>query len=86
VLERALTELVAAGIAEARSNTWRLAEGGDAAAIAELVAAWSADRAAVLSVMTERSLERIRASAARRFADAFKFRHRDGSGGGRDDG
>ena len=76
VLATALDELTAAGLTERRGDTWSLAWVDDPGAIDELVAAWSSRRASVLAFMTRRSLERIRASAASTFADAFKFRDR----------
>jgi DNA-binding IclR family transcriptional regulator len=76
VLARALDELTAAGLTERRGDTWSLAPGADAEAIDELVAAWSSRRVSVLAFLTQRSLERIRASAASTFADAFRFRDR----------
>jgi hypothetical protein len=42
-------------------------------ALDELEAAWSNARVAVLEVMTARAVGRIRAAAARAFADAFKL-------------
>jgi hypothetical protein len=86
VLARALEELAAAGIVELGGDAWSLASGCDVGAIDELVTAWSSRRAAVLAVMTQRSLERIRASAASTFADAFTFRRRGNTDRGGDDG
>lgn len=85
VLARALEELAAAGVVERGGDAWSLASGCDVGAIDELVTAWSSRRVAVLSVMTQRSLERIRASAASTFADAFTFRRGNTDRGG-DDG
>ena len=53
--------------------------------IGELAAAWNTRRAEVLKAMTDRALGRIRSSAARAFADAFRLRRRKPDGGG-DDG
>jgi hypothetical protein len=86
VLERALAELAAAGVVVKQPVGWVLAPDGDREAIEELVEAWSTTRAAVLHVMTQRSLGRIRASVARTFADAFSLRRSDKSERGEDDG
>ena len=82
-LRRALDELLAAGIvAQQADGALRIAPGCDHAALDELAAAWSTERAAVLALISERALQRIRASAARAFADAFALRR----GGKSDDG
>jgi hypothetical protein len=86
VLTRALEELSAAGIVESRAGSWRLAKSCDTAAVDDLATAWSSERVVVLALLTQRSLERIRSSAAITFADAFKFRHRSKSDRGGDDG
>lgn len=86
VLERALGELAAAGIVVQQGGGWRLAAAeGDRQAIDELVGAWSSNRTAVLNVMTQRSLDRIRASVASTFADAFSLRRGDKRERGDDD-
>lgn len=83
VLTVALDDLVATGIVARRAGgASHIASGCDRTALDELTAAWSTNRVAVLEVMTARAVERIRASAARAFADAFKL-HR---GGESDDG
>jgi hypothetical protein len=86
ILARALEELTVSGIVERRGDVWSLASSCDVGAIDELVMAWSSRRATVLAVMTQRSLQRIRASAASTFADAFKFRRRGNTDRGGDDG
>jgi hypothetical protein len=74
-LRRALDELVAAGIvARQADGALRIAPECDRTALDELAAAWSTSRAAVLALISERALARIRASAARAFADAFTLR------------
>lgn len=84
-VEQATAGLDAAGLIERTvPEAWRI--GGDSAiAVGDLAAAWTTCRAMVLKAMTERALGRIRASAARVFADAFRLRRRDKDGGD-DDG
>jgi DNA-binding transcriptional ArsR family regulator len=80
--ERAAAELAASGLLERRPDgTWRIAASADAQALAELATAWATCRAAVLKTLTGRAVGRIRASAARVFADAFRLRKRDGGEG-----
>jgi hypothetical protein len=86
VLTRALDELVGAGVVAQRAGGWVLAPDCDRHAIDELVEAWASNRTAVLNVMTHHSLERIRASAARTFADAFTLRRGGKSERGDDHG
>ena len=78
--------LAAAGVVVKKAGGWVLAPDGDREAIEELVEAWSTNGAAVLNVMTQRSIGRIRASVARTFADAFLLRRGGKSEGGEDDG
>jgi hypothetical protein len=67
-------------IEQTASRMWRVRS--DAAArIGELAAAWNGSRADVLKLMTDRALGRIRSSAARAFADAFRLRRRKDDGG-----
>ncbi|MGH7337616.1 MAG: hypothetical protein ACREI7_08565, partial [Myxococcota bacterium] len=74
VLGAALDELVAEGIVERRADgAAGISPASDPVALEELADAWSNARAAVLGAMTARAVERIRASAARAFADAFKL-------------
>jgi hypothetical protein len=80
ILQGALEQLAASGLVAQQAGCWRLAPDRDVTAIDELVAAWTSSRTAVLNLITYRSLERIRSSAARTFADAFRLR-----GGGRTD-
>jgi DNA-binding IclR family transcriptional regulator len=84
VLKIALEQLTAGGVVARRGESWRLSPAYDDSAIGELILAWYSNRHAVLNFMTQRSLERIRASAARRFADAFKLRGGTRDGGGED--
>lgn len=86
-LRRALDELVAAGIvARQADGALRIAPGCDHTALDELAAAWSTSPAAVLALVSSRALERIRASAARAFADAFTLRRGRKSDDGDDHG
>ena len=79
--EPALAELASAGLAARRSDgTWRVGTAADAEAIDELAAAWTTCRPAVLKAMTGRAVGRIRASAARAFAEAFRLRGRKDDG------
>lgn len=87
VLAMALDELITAGMVERRaSGASLIAPGFDRTALDELAASWSTGRIAVLEVMNARAVERIRASAARRFADAFTLRRGNKSDDGGDDG
>jgi hypothetical protein len=86
-LRYALEELIAAGIvARQADGALRIAPGCDRTAFDELAEAWSTRRAAVLALMSERTLERIRASLAREFADAFILRRGRSSDDGDDHG
>lgn len=81
-----LDELVAEGLVERQpGGAARISPASEHAALQELADAWSNARAAVLGVITARAVERIRASAARAFADAFKLDGRGKDRGG-DDG
>jgi predicted transcriptional regulator len=87
VLTMALDELIAAGIVERRAGSASvISPGCDRTALDELAASWSTSRTSVLEVMTARAVERIRASAARAFADAFALRRGHKSNDGDDDG
>jgi hypothetical protein len=80
-LEPAMAELAAAGVVERRAaGTWRLAASADAGALDELAAVWTTKRPAVLKALTGRAVGRIRASAARTFAEAFRLRGRKDDG------
>lgn len=84
-LPLALDELTAAGLVERLSDgMWRIASSADAEALAELAGAWATARPAVLKTLTNRAVARVRASAARVFADAFRLRPRRDEG--EDDG
>jgi hypothetical protein len=73
--------LAGAGVVERPSrDTWRIAA-AFVPSVDDLAVAWSNSRPLVLKMMTDRALGRIRTSAARVFADAFRLRK-----GGRDDG
>jgi hypothetical protein len=79
-VERAVAELVTARVVErTATDAWRVNDGA-AAAIEELARAWDAARPTVLKAMTDRALGNIRASAARAFADAFRWRKRGENG------
>jgi hypothetical protein len=87
VFTMALDELFAAGIIERQADgTSLIAPGCDRTALDELTAAWSTNRTAVLEVMTARAVERMRASVARAFADAFALRRGSKSDDGDHDG
>ena len=74
-VEDAVAELVTAGLVERLPDGGcRVARAADAAALDELATAWATRRPAVLKAMTGRAVGRIRASAARAFADAFRLR------------
>jgi hypothetical protein len=75
--ELATGGLGAAGIIERAGPTaWRV-HGESAVAVEELARAWATCRPAVLKIMTDRALARIRTAAARRFAEAFRLRKKD---------
>jgi hypothetical protein len=79
-LEQLTSELVAAGLVQRLADsTYRIGT-GDAAGVRELAAAWATSRPAVLKAMTGRAVGRIRASAARTFAEAFRLRQRKDDG------
>jgi hypothetical protein len=79
--EQAVVELAAAGLVERLPDgTWRTGR-TEAAALDELATAWTTCRPAVLKAMTGRAVGRIRASAARTFAEAFRLRGRKDDGG-----
>jgi DNA-binding GntR family transcriptional regulator len=74
VLSTALDELVADGLVERRSDgALRIAPACDRAVLDELADAWVNARVAVVEMMTAHAVRRIRASAARAFADAFQL-------------
>jgi hypothetical protein len=62
------------------ANTWRVRVDASER-IAELAAAWNTRRVDVLRMITDSALGRIRSSAARAFADAFRLRRRKPHGG-----
>jgi hypothetical protein len=75
-VDLATAGLAAAGLIERTApDTWRV-RGESASVIGELAVAWVTCRPAVLKIMTDRALARIRTAAARRFADAFRLRRR----------
>ena len=83
-VEAAAAALANAALVEHLTDgTWRVPPPGspERAAVAELAAGWAASRPAVLKIMTQRALERVRAGAARAFADAFRLRQRDDDDG-----
>ena len=80
-IDAPLAELAAAGLAERLADgAWRLAPTADAAGLQDLADTWATRRPAVLKAMTARAVERIRASAARAFAEAFRLRRRKDDG------
>lgn len=71
----ALRELARRGIVREASDGWRINPGSPKhAATLALVDVYDRDRVGVLNRMTKIALERIRADAARTFADAFVLR------------
>lgn len=71
----ALAELAAAAVLAPPPPGWRLDDRGPwVATIAELCTLHEQDRTRVLELMTATSLERLRGSAARTFANAFLLR------------
>ena len=75
-VDLATVGLMAAGLIERTAqDTWRV-RGESASVIGDLTVAWATCRPAVLKIMTDRALARIRTAAARRFADAFRLRRR----------
>jgi hypothetical protein len=78
-VETAASELAGAGLLERLpDDTWGVpAAARQEGALDQLAAAWATERPAVLKLMTQRALERVRASAARAFADAFRLRRDD---------
>lgn len=79
-VEPATAGLTAAGLLEqVAPDAWRI-PAARRGAIDEFAAAWTNARASVLRAMTDRALDRIRTSAARAFADAFRLRRRDKDG------
>jgi hypothetical protein len=84
-VDTAAAGLTAAGLLERTApDTWRIVA-AFLPLVGDLAAVWNTRRPVVLKVMTDRALGRIRASAARVFADAFRLRRRDREGGD-DDG
>lgn len=75
VVRDTLRELAARHIIGEASDGWRIiANGPKYAATLALVEIYDRDRVGVLNRMTKIALERIRADAARTFADAFVLR------------
>ena len=78
-VDEALSEMRAAGIVLAEDGGFRLdPETPHTAGLAALVQLYEDDRVRVLNILTKRSLERIRANAARAFADAFLLKPKKG--------
>lgn len=83
--DAAATGLESDGLIERTApNVWR-ARTDASERIGELAVAWDTCRPDVLMLMTDRALGRIRSSAARAFADAFRLRRRKPDDG-EDDG
>lgn len=76
VAEEALTRLAANDVtSEATPGTWTLTPGGRwSDAIREFLALYERNRAAVMNLMTDTALQRLRQGSARAFADAFLLR------------
>jgi|SRR5688572_3956756 len=80
-VDEAVAELATAGlVARGPDGTCRIGPAADAAALDELAVAWATRRAAVVKALTGRAVGRIRASAARVFADAFRLRPKKDDG------
>ena len=79
----ACEQLAQAGLLAAAVDGYRLAA-GDQPALISLCRVYDADRLLVLREMTALAMDRIRNSAARAFADAFRIRRRDPGKGGSD--
>ncbi len=62
-------------VIEVSPGSWILSPGGPwSDAVHELSALYARDRAAVMDLLTETALERLRDGSARAFADAFVLR------------
>ena len=70
----AVRELAASKVVREESGGWVLDPSGPRDAVMALVQVYDHDRIGVLNRMTKIALERIRANAARTFADAFILR------------
>ena len=82
-LEEALGELVAGGaLVQAGAGYELPADGRWTAHVRALVAMYDSDRMLVVTTMSKAALERVRAQAARAFADAFVLRTKKGDGDG----
>jgi hypothetical protein len=82
VVEPALDELVASGILVREGTDHRLcgpgdAVGGPARALCRL---YRDDRVVILNLLATQALQRIKSSAARTFAEAFRLKPRRGKG------
>jgi hypothetical protein len=76
LVQTALLDLCAAGILDKKGEEYRYQPRTDAVGkpAEDLCAAYNEDRIAVLNVLTQAALDRIRGSAANAFADAFRLR------------
>ena len=79
-MQTALLDLCAAGILDKKGEEYRYQPRTDGLSkqVEGLCAEYNEDRVAVLSVLTQGALERIRGSAANAFADAFRLRGKKG--------
>jgi hypothetical protein len=84
-VDLATVGLTAAGLIERTAPDAWCIRSESTAGVGELAGAWATCRPAVLKIMTDRALARIRTATARRFADAFRLRRRDQDDGD-DDG
>jgi DNA-binding GntR family transcriptional regulator len=82
----ALEQLAASGLADANAERshfgYRRDSAEAAAAVEELVRLYDVDRSALLKLMSENAIERIRGAMARVFADAFLLDSGRVKGGG----
>lgn len=67
----ALAQLVAAGVVTSGPAGYLVAEGPWSSHIGALASLYQSDRMQVVTLMSKASLQRLRAQAARAFADAF---------------
>jgi hypothetical protein len=76
LVQTALLDLCAAGILDKQGEEYRYQPRSEALGKQAdgLCAAYNDDRIAVLNVLTQAALDRIRGSAANAFADAFRLR------------
>lgn len=81
----ALDHLHEAGLADVQpgappSYRFAPADATVGAACSQLAQAWAEDRLAVVDVLTSEAMDRLRISALKTFADAFRLRRRKSDG------